>query len=86
MTTQETKTHLKFPIETDATVAADDKRKLVVIQNRSGDIAYVIFDSTGTPAAGACHLELVDNQIVQIPNFVGSVKSSHNDVMVLEFV
>ena len=85
MTTQESKTHLKFPVAPAAVAAADARRKLLVIQNQSGGTAYVLFDNDGTPAAGACHLELADNQIVQIPNFAGSVKTSDNDVMLLEF-
>jgi hypothetical protein len=78
-------TNLKFPVQTDSTVAADPKRKHLIIQNRSGADAFVIFDTTGTPTANSCHLKLADGQIEQIPNFTGSVITSDNDVMCLEF-
>ena len=68
------------------TLAANDNRKHLIIQNSTGGAAYINLDNDTTPTEADCSLELIDLEIVQIPNFTGSVKTSGNADVKIRFM
>lgn len=67
-------------------LAANDKRKNLIIQNSTGGAAYINFDNDATPTEADCSLELIDLEIIQIPNFIGSVKTSGDADVKIRFM
>jgi len=68
------------------TLAVNDNRKHLIIQNSHGGNVYLNFDSDATPDIDDCSLELIDLEIIQIPNFTGSVKTSGDGNVKIRFM
>lgn len=62
------------------TIPENDRRKHLIIQNATGAAAHFNFDTSTAPNADGsdCALELIDLEIIHIPNFTGSV-ITHGD-------
>ena len=67
-------------------LAANDNRKNLIIQNSHGGNVYLNFDNDATPTVDDCSLELIDLEIIQIPNFIGSVKTSGDADVKIRFM
>ncbi|MAT10427.1 MAG: hypothetical protein CMM02_05390 [Rhodopirellula sp.] len=68
------------------TLAANDSRQHLIIQNANGGAVYINLDDDTTPTEAACSLELIDLEFIQIPNFTGSVKTSGNSDVKVRFL